>query len=292
MAVGGDRAGFGAVGLQSNGEPGARMMDWRSIGVLAAAAIAGLAVGTAVLSQPYGAPPPAGDVFNRNTDPDGGGLPGEPAIDRYGRDPQCGGTDRSYYDRMYGTHGVVLSPEEANRDYARGEVLRCGACGTDQEICWLNEDQNGPRRPLRGGVQQDNIHDSVSGGPSYPPPRMVGRPQQPTYARPTQTPRRTAGIQSRRPPPAQQATPPSQPPVDVATTMVSGYPISASIPRSTRTGITLAVALARGAGSTSPWISAVIIVRQSKTAARAGVVEWVSVTDGRTVYRLGTVARF
>lgn len=68
---------------------------------------------------------------------DGGYMPGEPAIDRFGRDSECGGTNRAYYDKMYGTEATVLDTEEANRLYRKGDVIRCGVCPPDREICWL-----------------------------------------------------------------------------------------------------------------------------------------------------------
>jgi hypothetical protein len=79
-----------------------------------------------------------GDQFNTN--PGGGFMPGEPAIDRFGRDAQCGGTNRVYYDSMYGTTGVVMSIPEMQERYRRGEVIRCGVCmtgGQQLAICWL-----------------------------------------------------------------------------------------------------------------------------------------------------------
>jgi hypothetical protein len=57
---------------------------------------------------------------------------------RYGRDAQCGGTDRSYYNRQYNSEAIVLGVPEMKRLYgATGGAIwhRCGACG-DQAICW------------------------------------------------------------------------------------------------------------------------------------------------------------
>jgi hypothetical protein len=155
-----------------------------------------------------------GDVFSTNTDeaPAGGtaggdetgagGLPGEPAIDTYGRDAECGGTNRSYYDKMYGTKAEVVSPEEAQRQYSQNQVQRCAACGTDKVICWPKQgtlllqggvqndaapdqpltggtSQGVPRQGtllLQGGVQNDAAPDQpLTGGTSYGAPQMVGR---------------------------------------------------------------------------------------------------------------------
>ncbi|HEY0524404.1 MAG TPA: phosphodiester glycosidase family protein [Stellaceae bacterium] len=57
---------------------------------------------------------------------------------RYGRDPQCSGTDRSYYDQLYSSTAIVLSvPDMQRLDRATGRAIwyRCGACA-DQAICW------------------------------------------------------------------------------------------------------------------------------------------------------------
>jgi hypothetical protein len=141
-----------------------------------------------------------GDVFSTTTGTPGdsgptagpgegqGGLPGEPAIDQYGRDAECGGTNRAYYDKMYGTSAVVVSPEEAQRLYNQGEIQRCGACPPDKEICWTKPGAAAggtgtpPQAPVKlyGGVQQNVVPapppgQSLSGGTSYGAPQMVGR---------------------------------------------------------------------------------------------------------------------
>jgi hypothetical protein len=64
-------------------------------------------------------------------------LPGEPRIGQYGRDPECGGTNRRYYDEMYGTAGRVMSVDEMRQHESRAEIIRCGACGQNKVICWL-----------------------------------------------------------------------------------------------------------------------------------------------------------
>ena len=38
-----------------------------------------------------------------------GGLPGEPRIGQYGRDPECGGTNRRYYDEMWNCWNFVVA---------------------------------------------------------------------------------------------------------------------------------------------------------------------------------------
>src|SRR5262249_39242127 len=77
-----------------------------------------------------------GDVFNSNP----GGLPGEPQIGRYGTDPECGGTNRAFYDQMYHTQGVVMSIQQMQQYYGQGQIQRCGDCsksGPNRVICWL-----------------------------------------------------------------------------------------------------------------------------------------------------------
>jgi hypothetical protein len=80
-----------------------------------------------------------------------GGLPGEPRIGQYGRDPECGGTNRRYYDEMYGAAGRVMSADEMRQHEIRGEIIRCGACGQDRVICWLKSaataSRTSPRTP-------------------------------------------------------------------------------------------------------------------------------------------------
>jgi hypothetical protein len=79
-----------------------------------------------------------GNVNPGNVNPGGGGLAGEPAIGQYGRDPECGGTNRVYYDRLYGSTAMVLGADEAQRLYraTQGQIWqRCGACGA-RVICW------------------------------------------------------------------------------------------------------------------------------------------------------------
>jgi hypothetical protein len=102
---------------------------------------------------------PGGDRFN--TDP-GGGM-AEPG--QYGRDAQCGGTDRRYYDRVYGATGQVMSADVMNEFYRSGRVIRCGDCsksGPDMVICWLRP--NGLPAPPPQQAQQP------------PPTQCVGAP--------------------------------------------------------------------------------------------------------------------
>ncbi|MFO1038589.1 MAG: hypothetical protein U1E45_17260 [Geminicoccaceae bacterium] len=57
---------------------------------------------------------------------------------QYGSDPECGGTDRAYYNQLYNSQAVVISQDEMIRiDQAtRGAAwYRCGYCN-DKAICW------------------------------------------------------------------------------------------------------------------------------------------------------------
>jgi hypothetical protein len=57
---------------------------------------------------------------------------------QYGRDPQCGGTDRSYYNHILNSQALVLPDQTAQALYnaTHGAIwYRCGACG-NEEICW------------------------------------------------------------------------------------------------------------------------------------------------------------
>ncbi|MDQ7246703.1 phosphodiester glycosidase family protein [Dongia sedimenti] len=82
-----------------------------------------------------------GDEFYSNSPgsqpegPGGGPMYGN---GQYGRDPQCGGTDRSYYDQLYDSQAIVLDPGVAQQLYGatHGQIwIRCGAC-VEQVICW------------------------------------------------------------------------------------------------------------------------------------------------------------
>ena len=110
------------------GGPAKRRSDVvRALGLLAIGLLAFLGTTATVMSRP------PSEEFH------GGDQPGEPAIDRYGVDPECGGTNRAYYDRMYHVHAVVLSDQEAGEDYRQGRVERCASCPPEpgKEICWL-----------------------------------------------------------------------------------------------------------------------------------------------------------
>ena len=57
---------------------------------------------------------------------------------QYGRDAQCGGTDRAYYNKLYGSTAIVLDVVQAQQLYraTHGQIwYRCGGCG-EQTICW------------------------------------------------------------------------------------------------------------------------------------------------------------
>jgi hypothetical protein len=104
--------------------------------------------------------PGNGDVFSTNP----GGLPGEPQIGRYGTDPECGGTNRVFYDQMYHTQGVVMSVPQMQQHYRQGEIQRCGDCsksGPDRVICWL-----------KAGITSGNPGDifNTNPGQQIPPP--------------------------------------------------------------------------------------------------------------------------
>jgi hypothetical protein len=116
--------------------PARRERAWPRTRVLALPAIfaiLALAFGTApVHGQATG-----GDIFNVNP---GGSTPKAlpPSGDYFGRDTECGGTDRRYYDNLYHTKGVVILLSQL------GEIEReqwmfefhCGACGQYKAICW------------------------------------------------------------------------------------------------------------------------------------------------------------
>ena len=81
----------------------------------------------------------AADEFSSNGGrapaPGGGPMYGN---GRYGRDPECGGTDRAYYNQMYKSTAVVLSVQRSQEIYRAtgGQAwYRCGACGS-RVICW------------------------------------------------------------------------------------------------------------------------------------------------------------
>ena len=166
----------------------------------------GLAASTVVVSQPQ-----TGDVFSHNTP---GGVPGEPAIDQYGRDPECGGTNRTYYDQMYGVEGHVVSVPQMQEDYREGKVIRCGACG-DNAICWEKDANSGG--PLRGRAEQ-NDDSGAGGGYSYPAPVPVypGAGSRPT---PSYPPANRSPPPNGYTPPAQNAPPPIR----------SGQPLPGSV---------------------------------------------------------------
>lgn len=80
------------------------------------------------------APPGTGvDVFSAT--PGGGPMYGN---GQYGRDPECGGTDRSYYNKLYNSTAIVLSIQRMQDLYRQthGQIwIRCGVC-RNQAICW------------------------------------------------------------------------------------------------------------------------------------------------------------
>jgi len=89
---------------------------------------------------------------------------------RYGRDPQCGGTDRSYYDQLYSSKAIVLGIAEMQRLYGAtsGAIwYRCGVCG-DQAICWP--------RPGYEGLLAQALPDKrpAASGQNTPPGRAPG----------------------------------------------------------------------------------------------------------------------
>lgn len=80
----------------------------------------------------------------------GPGRTPERSLNEYPRDAECGGTDRSYYDEMFGSTGRVVSLQEAQRVYRETKGAgwhRCGSCGPNKSICWPNNEyfaSNGP----------------------------------------------------------------------------------------------------------------------------------------------------
>jgi hypothetical protein len=145
--------------------------------LLAIGLISGTGLAFSVMSQPLRAPP-NGDVFNNNTP---GGLPSQETV---GRDAQCGGTDRTDYDRIYGVRGVVVTMAQMGEAESRGEIIRCGACG-QEAICWLNPSQGSPgvspegpyigRSPPTGQVAR-------RGPGAYPPSRVTCQTSRPPTA--------------------------------------------------------------------------------------------------------------
>lgn len=105
-----------------------------------------------------------GDIFNVNP---GGRPPQAVTPDYYGRDTECGGTDRRYYDNLYHTKGVVILLSQL------GEIEReqwtfefhCGACGQDKAICWKI-----PKGPPPAPPNQPT---------AFPKPGPMRNPQQP-----------------------------------------------------------------------------------------------------------------
>lgn len=270
------------------------------------ALLLGSLAASAVMSQPRGAPlqggVESGDVFNSNGEPDqdseDGGVAGEPAIGRYGRDAQCGGTNRVYYDRMYGVAGVVLSEEEAQEDYRRGEVIRCGSCGESQMICWLNEEATGQGggqgrgRLLHGGTRENNSTGDENG---YPDPVMVGPPRNPRLHGGTQSggkppqqvqrpPRQNLrGVTSggrHRGKPVLNSPPPPPPAVYTVNVTLGGFPVSVKIPADLPAGVPYVAALKLAPGSASPWVTARIVVDIRKAPGRRGLVRFLGVSRG------------
>jgi hypothetical protein len=108
-------------------------------------------------NPPVNPPVSGGDAFATN--PGGGPMYGN---GRYGRDPQCGGTDRSYYNQLYKSSAVVIGIQKMTELYRRtnGQIwIRCGAC-RDQAICWprpgyqdlIASNGTGRAPPLSGSV--------------------------------------------------------------------------------------------------------------------------------------------
>jgi hypothetical protein len=151
---------------------------------------------------------------NTSPAPGGGPMYGN---GQYGRDPQCGGTDRSYYDRLYNSHAMVVDIPTMQRLYRAtgGQIwIRCGAC-RDQAICW-------PRPGF------DQLLAQAQQSPSPPPPaQAVPNPmpwEQPAQAAepPGAVQQTVADIQQ------QWATkPPLKAGVSYASTSFNGQPLHA-----------------------------------------------------------------
>ena len=133
------------------------------------------AVTSAAVSQPDG----PGDVFSSDS---GSGRSG-PGGD--GADPECGGTNRTYYDRLYGTQAVVLTPAQAGQAERCGNVINCGSCRGNL-ICWLHDRsqfgggdspliaQNNSGGTLQAETPELDESDGGSGGSSGRPPLRGG----------------------------------------------------------------------------------------------------------------------
>jgi hypothetical protein len=126
-----------------------------------------------------------GDVFNSNP----GGLPGEPQIGSYGTDPECGGTNRAFYDQMYHTQGVVMSVQQMQQYYRQDEIQRCGDCsksGPNRVICWLKPGIT-PGSPgdlfnSNGMPQGQPPPSNYNTGPQPPPGNNFGKVCPPTMS--------------------------------------------------------------------------------------------------------------
>lgn len=159
-------------------QPGAAVAWWGALLVVALATLAPRSArGQDVFSTQTGPAPggggaPGGDEFNTSVGSEPTrAVPGPPGS--FGRDPVCGGTHRSYYDRVYGTTAVELPVDTANAMYAasRGAAFyRCGVC-RDHMICWPRPGQGsrpgqGPG-PGQGPSPGDRTGDHNG---SWPPP--------------------------------------------------------------------------------------------------------------------------
>lgn len=141
--------------------------------LLAVAVVGGLCATSAVMSQPYGAPPGGGDVFSNDDGQSGPGPPrGDGRRSPTRREPECVAQDRM------GVPGEIMTPDEA-RERA---PIYCGLCGDHMLICWDTGDGTQspaatrtpgqvPGRPvgqLRGHTRADAPIYNGPSGRSYP----------------------------------------------------------------------------------------------------------------------------
>jgi hypothetical protein len=145
--------------------------------------------------------PANADEFSSNGAPSGhttaGGIPGSA---NYGTDKQCGGTDRAYYNNLYGTQAVVLSTEQAKQIYDAtngAAFFRCGSCG-EQAICWPTQQyeavfaqSSNNNGYIPGNATQDVFNSGTSGEGYYSP--GYGK-----YTPGTTIPQQTKSNQTRR----------------------------------------------------------------------------------------------
>jgi hypothetical protein len=122
-------------------------------------------------NYPQNPPSPAQEDFNTNT----GVVAAE--IYKYGRDGECGGTNRNKYNEMYHATGVVVLEAQMQEYERAGRIIRCARCGAeagsdkDRAICWLKPkltiDFSAIPLPLRKRLEDGSCWpDPVPGSPT------------------------------------------------------------------------------------------------------------------------------